>query len=201
LADGFHASEGLRTLFEDHSIPTDSSHVDEVMEKDGRTSGEYLLPGGEWRYYPGRATIVFRKKSSSGNGQFRYVLAVPGITECPGSAARFIVTERTARPEKIPKDNRRVVLDLEACGRKLVFRSWRTGDRFTPFGSNRQTRVGPFLAKQKLSIQERTGLGVVEGRNGSIIWIPGVRISQQVRITAHTRKFLKILYQSCPSMA
>ena len=205
LADGFHASEGLRTLFEDHSIPTDSSHVEEVMDHGGRTSGEYLLPGGEWRYYPGRATIVFSKKSSPGSGQFRYALAVPGTTECPECGARFIITggktHQKMRPEKIPTDNRTVVLDRKACGPRLVFRSWRGDDRFTPFGSNRQTRVGPFLAKQKLSKQERIGLGVVEGRNGSIVWIPGVRISQQVRITAHTREFLKILYQSCPSRA
>jgi tRNA(Ile)-lysidine synthase len=200
LADGFHGSEGLRLLFESYAIPTDSSHVDEIMEHGGRTSGEYLLPGGEWRYYPGRETIVFRKKSSHGSGRFRYALTVPGITECPECGTRFIITEGKVRPEKIPGDNLTVVLDRETCGRRLVFRSWRADDRFVPFGSNRQTGVGSFLAKQKLSKQERINRGVVEGRNNTIVWIPGVRISQQARITPETLGFLKILYQSCPAM-
>jgi tRNA(Ile)-lysidine synthase len=199
LADGVIASEGLRALFELYAIPTDSSHVDEVIKNRARSRGEYLLPGGAWRYYPLRKTIAFRTSSAPPAGPFSYALTVPGITECPGGGARFIADEKHARPEKIPGDNLTVVLDREACGRKLVYRSWRSGDRFVPLGSDRQTGVGSFLAKQRLSKVERTGLGVVEGRDGAVIWIPGVRISNLVRVTPATRRFLMIVYQSCPA--
>jgi len=196
LADGFHASEGLRMLFDHHAIPTDSSHIDEIIENRTRTGGEYLLPGGAWRYYPRRDTVVFSQGAVSGAGTFSYTLAVPGSTECPGCGARFIVDEEDAPPEKISKDNLTVVLDREACGRKLVYRSWRDDDFFVPFGGKRRTTVKSFLAKQKLSKAERATRGVVEGRADAIVWIPGVRLSDLVRVTSGTRKTLKISYQS-----
>ena len=186
-------------LFDYHAIPTDSSHIDEVIENRARTAGEYLLPGGAWRYYPRRDTVVFSKGTVSAVGAFSYPLAVPGSTECPGCRARFTVDERDAPPEKIPKDNLTVVLDREACGRKLVYRTWRDDDFFVPFGQKRRTSVKSFLAKQKLSKAERAARGVVEGRAGTIVWIPGIRLSDLVRVTSGTRKILKILYQSCPA--
>lgn len=198
LTDGFHGSEGLRMLFEQYAIPTDSPHVDEVMEQGSRTSGEYLLPGGEWRYYPGRETIVFRKKS--GCRQFRYVLAVPGSTECPDCGVRFVATEGPVSGQAIKGDNFSVVLDKNAFGggTDLVYRNWRAGDCFVPFGSSRRTNVGRFLSKQKIPKEERMHTGVVEGMDGRIIWIPGVRISHHVRVKPATRRIVKILYQSCP---
>jgi len=200
MIDGFHASEGLRMLFEHYAIPTDSPHVEEVLELGGRTSGEYLLPGGEWRYYPGRETIVFRKNSTPGNGQFKYALAVPGITECPACGVRFIITEENAPPEKIPRDNLTVVIDPDTFGGgKLVYRSLRTDDSFVPFGSDRSTSVRAFLTKQRIRKAERMACGVVEAGDGTIVWIPGVRISQIVRVTSGTRKILMISYQSCPA--
>jgi tRNA(Ile)-lysidine synthase len=199
LADAFHASEGLRMLFDHYGIPTDSPHIDEVINNTARTGREYLLPGGEWRYFPRRDAIVFSRGPLSGAKPFSYALSVPGTTECPACGARFIAVEKTASPGKIAKDNRTVVLDREACGRELVYRSWRSDDFFVPFGSRRRTGVDSFLAKQKLSKVERKAVGVVEGGSGAIVWIPGVRLSELVRVTPDTRKVLRISYQSYPA--
>jgi tRNA(Ile)-lysidine synthase len=203
LADAFHASEGLRMLFDHYAIPTDSSHIDEVIENRARRGGEYLLPGGTWRYYPQRDTIVFCKGMLSGTGPFSYALSVPGTTECPGPGARFIVEEKGAIkgafPGKISRDNLSAVLDLDASGRRLVFRSWRADDFFVPFGGSQRTNVKSFLAKQKFSRNERLGLGVVAGRDGVIVWIPGVRLSELARVTSRSRKVLKICYQAYPA--
>jgi tRNA(Ile)-lysidine synthase len=199
LSDAFHASEGLRMLFDHYGIPTDSPHIDEVMENSAGTGREYLLPGGQWRYFPRRDAIVFCRGPVSGAATFSYVLAVPGTTECPGCGVRFVAVEKTATRGTIAKDNHTVMLDCQACGTKLVYRSWRPDDVFVPFGSRRRTGVGSFLAKQKRGKEERKTLGVVEGRDGTVVWIPGVRLSELVRVTRKTRKVIKISYQSCPA--
>jgi tRNA(Ile)-lysidine synthase len=199
LSDAFHASEGLRMLFDHYGIPTDSPHIDEVIRNGAAAGREYLLPGGVWRYYPRRDVIVFSRGPDAGVSSFSYTLAVPGITECPLCGARFVAVERDAPHGAVAKDNHTVMLDREACGTKLVYRSWRPGDLFVPFGSRRRTGVGPFLAKQKRGKEERKTIGVVEGRDGAVVWIPGVRLSDLVRVTPKTKKVIKISYQSCPA--
>ncbi|MBN2188245.1 MAG: tRNA lysidine(34) synthetase TilS [Chitinispirillaceae bacterium] len=198
LADPFHSSEGLRMLFDHYGIPTDSPHIDEVIKNTARTGREYLLPGGQWRYFPRRDTLVFSRGPLADAATFSFALAVPGTTECPGCGVRFIAVEKAAPMGEISKDNLTVMLDREACGTRLVYRNWRPRDVFVPFGSRRRTGVGPFLAKQKLGKGERKALGVVEGRDGAVVWIPGVRLSELVRVTPTTKRVLKISYQSCP---
>ncbi len=201
LINNLFASEGLRTLFENHDIPADSVHIDTAIEtaRTKRAGGEYLLPGGLWRFYPQRTAVVFRKDPSPGNSTFHYALTVPGVTECPECGVSFIAAEESMPARKIKGDNRTVILDRDACGNNLVFRNWRRDDSFVPFGSDRVTDIGSFLSKQKIVKADRARMGVVEGRNGRIVWIPGVRISNHVRVTPETMKLLNIFYQSCPA--
>jgi len=55
------------------------------------------------------------------------------------------------------------------------------------------------LSKQRIRKAERKTCGIVEAGDGTIVWIPGVRISQIVRVTPGTRKILMISFQSCPA--
>jgi tRNA(Ile)-lysidine synthase len=201
LADGFHASEGLRMLFDHYGIPTDTPHIEALMENLSSRSREYLLPGGAWRYFTRRDSLLFSRGPLAGPSRFSYALAVPGATSCPACGTRFIVTEGRDRPGKIPDDRHNVVLDAEACGRKLIYRSWRPDDTFVPFGGRRKTKVGQFLAKQRLARHERNTMGVVEGTAGAVVWIPGVRLSELVRVTSRTRRVIMISYQSSPAEA
>jgi tRNA(Ile)-lysidine synthase len=194
FSDPFHASEGLRSLFDAYAIPADAAAIDRVTGWGARSAqGEWPLPGGAWRFYPGRDTIVFCKETAP----FCCTLNVPGVTECP-AGARFIVTEAPAPADSVRGDNATVVLDRDVCGDLLVYRNWNAADRFVPFGSARPAAVGTFLAKQRFSKAERTQIGVVENGQGLIVWVPGVRISQAARVTPETKRLLKICYQSCP---
>jgi len=201
LPDALYASEGLRSVFEEYGIEADSYHLDKVLENSVRTSGQMLLPAG-WRCFFRRTGIDFFKghKSPTRRAAFSHLLKTPGITDCPGRPVRFIVESITPGFEAIPEDNLTVVLDRKACGDRLVFRSWKKDEQFQPLGRRSPVSVREFLAKQKISGAERSGVGVVAQRRGGIVWIPGIRISHLARVRSDSVELWKISYQSCPSI-
>jgi tRNA(Ile)-lysidine synthase len=200
LEDEFHMTEGVRSVFEEFGIAADADHIDAIMVNGRRCEGEFLLPGG-WRYVPRNDEILFCKTPAPDGAPFFYPLTVPGDTECPAVRARFTAEVLPYRAgEPIPGDNLTVLLDYDRCGTRLIYRSWRREDRFDPLGSGRWFSVAEFLAKQKFGRQSRTALGIVEAKDGAIVWIPGIRISQTSRITASTRHVVKICYKSLPAI-
>jgi tRNA(Ile)-lysidine synthase len=200
LSDGLHAPEALRALFEKYGIRTDSPHIETVIRNRTRSSGTFLLPGGVWRYYPARDFIDFRDETARHDGQFELVLPVPGHAESASCGARFTTLEVSPPVHELPTDNLTVVLDRAVCGKKIVFRTIRPDDRIIPLGRTASVPVSAFLAKQGIPVYERKRCGVVTGKGGLIVWIPGVRISNSARITASTRRALKISYQSFPAI-
>jgi tRNA(Ile)-lysidine synthase len=198
--DSIHSSEGLRSVFGEYGIPTDSFHIDEILASVARKSGVLLLPVG-WRCRFHRDTIFFGKESSDRRvAKFRFPLAVPGSTVCSGQQVRFDVMELESPPRKIPRDNLTVLLDRSCCGDALTFRSWNDNDRFQPLGRASSTTVREFLAKQGVPAFDRLEKGVVEGKKGKIVWIPGVQIAHDCALTPGSRRLLKISYQSCISI-
>ncbi len=193
--DELHAGEGLRRVFEHYGIPVDARHIEEVAARRGRTDGEFPLPGGVWRYYPRRTTVLFMNHQSADSHEFSYRIASKGVTECPAACARFLANEATALGT-LPFDNLTVALDRDLCGSNLTFRSIRPADRFVPLGASGPVGVASFLAKQGVSKAERPAFGVVESGDGRIIWIPGMRIGQAARITRDTVRILELSYQS-----
>jgi|GEM_PF-290526 tRNA(Ile)-lysidine synthase len=193
--DELHVGEGLRRVFEHYGIQADSRHLEEVAARCDRIGHEFLLRGGSWRYYPRRKTVLFINHESTKNHEFNYRIAMKGVTECPLVGARFLADE-TAVLDKFPCDNLTVAIDRDVCGNGLTFRSMRPDDRFVPLGAFGSVGVESFLAKQGVSKVERPAFGVVEAENGQIIWIPGMRIGQAVRITRNTVRILLLSYQS-----
>ncbi|MBN2036207.1 MAG: tRNA lysidine(34) synthetase TilS [Chitinispirillaceae bacterium] len=198
LHDEFHASEALRTLFELYGIEADSHHIEVILASRKRSSGTLLLPGGRWRFYPLKNRIVFRKTEDARSRPFAYFLKIPGTTLCGDHGACFSAQETTVLNQEIPHDNYTVALDKKTCGKRLIYRSWRSDDLFDPFGSDSLTAVKTFLSKQKMPRFERSRCGVVTGMGGRIIWIPGVRIGNSARITSQTSGIVKISYIPAP---
>ena len=196
FGDELHAPEAMVRLFQEHDIPADARHIEEVIGNRKRTTGEFLLPGGEWRYYPDQQSIIFTKSHEASGPPFKAVIVVPGITECPSLGCWFQVGEIELPAGEFPRDNLTVHLDRDRCGIRLTYRSVRPDDRFFPLGTDRMMDLGSFLSKQKISLRARSRLGVVEGKGGLIVWIPGIRISEEVKVTSKTRSILKIFYHS-----
>lgn len=82
-------------------------------------------------------------------------------------------------------------VDEEAVHPPLVIRQRRPGDRFFPLGAPGSKKLSDFLIDRKVRPNERKQVAVLCDQLGPI-WIIGHRIDDRVKLTALTRRVLKL---------
>jgi tRNA(Ile)-lysidine synthase len=83
------------------------------------------------------------------------------------------------------------VLDLDRVAFPLEGRGWRPGDRFWPQGAPGVKKLQDFLVDSKIPRWLRPHLPLVAG-GGQILWVPGLRVADPVKITPETRNVLEL---------
>ncbi|MHC4573224.1 MAG: tRNA lysidine(34) synthetase TilS, partial [Planctomycetota bacterium] len=81
--------------------------------------------------------------------------------------------------------------DLDKVNLPLAVRYRKRGDRFWPLGLGGDKKVGKFLTCEKVPRQAREKALIVADRE-KIIWVWAVRMSEQAKVTAATRKILQL---------
>ena len=174
-------------------------HFRMIMELAGSgISGKRIeLPGGllVWREYrrllfarTGRASKTPERTGKSIN------LKVPGQTMFGRYVLKATVLENEDDLLEKFKHNKTAFVewfDLDKLGFPCSVRFRRTGDRFRPLGSSGKKRVGKFLTDVKAPADVRNNV-IIVCDNKKIIWVAPIRISEEVRITGHTRKILQL---------
>jgi len=103
-----------------------------------------------------------------------------------GLSVAIEVIERRLEPE--PGVN---VLDADLLSFPLRLRSPQPGDRFNPFGSSGSKNVARFLGDKKIPAHRRGRYPVLECSEG-IVCVAGLEIDDRYRITAQTRRSVRI---------
>jgi len=85
-------------------------------------------------------------------------------------------------------DNFRVCVDADKV-HNAIFSVRRDGDMFTPLGMNSSQNFNHYLINQKFSVWKRD-LWPLLRMGGEVLWIPGLQISDRVKITDQTTRFL-----------
>ncbi|GAA4455440.1 tRNA lysidine(34) synthetase TilS [Nibrella saemangeumensis] len=93
---------------------------------------------------------------------------------------------------QIPTDPGVACLDADQIKLPLIIRPWQQGDRFRPLGLKGSKLVSDLLNDQKVSLSQREQAAVLAAGNG-IMWVVGRRIGHAFRLTAETRRVLKIV--------
>ena len=185
--------EAVAEVLRQKRIPFEKRHVDQIVFNAPRKTGIFLLKGG-WRYRCCSEKMEFfqgkncRKDDSS---DWRYEVIPDSSLYC-GEAGVVIKNVRISlpigKPIHYPMDNMTVFLDDAACKESLDFRRLKRDDVFQPLGCGRKRNAKEFLKKRK----KHDIRGVVAKKDGEIIWIPGVEIGCDFRVTSATlaiRKF------------
>lgn len=83
-------------------------------------------------------------------------------------------------------------IDAEKITGELKVRAFQPGDRFTPFGMNGKTlKLGDFWTNAGLLVCARGKWPLIVD-DDKIVWVPGFRISEDVRVTAETKKMIHL---------
>lgn len=85
----------------------------------------------------------------------------------------------------------RVYLDADCLHGPLTVRTWRPGDRFRPLGMTHDKKLQDVFSDAKAPREIRRRLPIVCS-GGRIVWVAGVRIADDCKLTLETRQALAL---------
>jgi len=92
-------------------------------------------------------------------------------------------------PRTVATDRWTEFADADRIAFPLVVRSRREGDRFTPLGLGTNVKLKDLLINERVPYYDRDRVPLLCDRE-KIVWVVGVRLSDEVRITDATRRVL-----------
>ncbi len=85
-------------------------------------------------------------------------------------------------------------LDADKIKGTLRLKHWQKGDKFVPFGNQNHKKLSDFFIDEKLALIRKKHQPVLWD-DQKIIWVCGMRLSDEVKITRETKKILKLEYK------
>jgi tRNA(Ile)-lysidine synthase len=126
-----------------------------------------------------------------------YALPLTVGTMCTTPGGNVTVTLLDRPAGFVPRGGHGEYADAESTGRDgLVVRSWRDGDTLVPLGMSGHRNVSDLLNDAGLMTPAKPGHPVVTTADDRIIWVCGVRISNDFKVTDSTRALLHMTFQS-----
>jgi len=126
---------------------------------------------------------------------FRQEILGPALHYLPELDHTLLIEEAEARePVRFGRDPSQVVMDRDTLSFPLLLRFGQDGDRFRPLGLGGSKKLKDFFMDAKVSRSRRRLTPVLCDR-GRIIWVVGHRIDDRVKITAQTRRLLRLEYR------
>ena len=83
-------------------------------------------------------------------------------------------------------------IDLDKVEFPLTIRHRQPGDKFTPLGMKQPKKLKNLLIDEKISKFERHKIILVKDKTGKIIWVAGIRINDDVKLTPKTQNVLRM---------
>jgi tRNA(Ile)-lysidine synthase len=115
----------------------------------------------------------------------------------PAADAGLRVHPVSAPPEDPRTPPHAAWLDANAIQGSLNVRTWRPGDRFHPFGAPGSRKVKRFLTDAGVPPSVKSRVAVVTDDVG-IVWIPGLRVDERMRLTARTTAAIRVEWEGAP---
>lgn len=173
-------------------------HVDALLSLlRSSDSFRYELPGRTFVERSGKTlTILSRRSPDEPMITYRYDLAVPGETQVPevDAVIRAEVSDQWVNPVR-PPGSMEAVFDLDAIVGTLVVRNWQPGDRIRPLGMDGTKKLHDVFIDGGIPRSARCRIPIVAD-DVKTVWVPGLVVSQEARVTEHTRRFLLLEVQS-----
>jgi tRNA(Ile)-lysidine synthase len=92
----------------------------------------------------------------------------------------------------LPRDPWLVWMDFNRLTLPLTVRLLRPGEQWKPLGMSVSVDLADFLAKRKMNARQRKEYPLIGDQQG-VCWVPGVRASEDVRVTGSTGQILRIV--------
>jgi tRNA(Ile)-lysidine synthase len=141
--------------------------------------------------------LIFRKKGRKKILPFHYQIKVPCRIDISAGTSLyrfdFTVKKRDMKEsfQKKKREPFRAFLDLDKAGMEFVIRNRRPGDRFQPYGMEGTKKLKEYFIDEKIPAGERGKIPLLT-KGSEVLWVPGWRVSDRVKLTKETKKALII---------
>jgi tRNA(Ile)-lysidine synthase len=166
----------------------ESAHVEALVEGMADDAFARDLPGGL------RAETEYGRLVVSRVGDELRAVA-PSLLQIPGTAdlgpAGYIVAVQVA-PDDIAGTPDSVTIAADSLG-SLVVDGVRPGDRMRPLGMDGSRKLSDLLVDAKVARRERPATPVVRDAS-SIVWLAGVRMSEDYRVSPQTARAARLTW-------
>ncbi|MBN1363922.1 MAG: tRNA lysidine(34) synthetase TilS [Syntrophaceae bacterium] len=134
--------------------------------------------------------ILEKTKAHLRQVKYRYVMNIPGTLYI--KERNIKISAKLVKKEKIDfSDKNKVYLDRDKIKLPLVIRSRKDGDWFQPLGMAGRQKIKNFFIDHKIPSRKRDEMMLIVDRL-SVIYIENMHLSDRVKITAETKKVIKI---------
>lgn len=107
---------------------------------------------------------------------------------CSWNEKQFSISVIPIEVFKLCTETKLAQLDYDLLKFPLTMRSWQHGDFFQPMGLKTKKKLSDFFIEQKISLNHKKNIAILENGNGDILWIAGLRISEGYKISPNTKK-------------
>jgi len=125
---------------------------------------------------------------------FYYEIAGPGAHPLPRLDHRMVLEYAAADlASEANRNPNEALMDLDRISFPLVLRSSRAGDRFRPLGLGGGKKLKKFFIDAKIPRNQRRRVPILCSGE-QIIWVVGLRLDDRVKVTAKTKRLLRLSY-------
>ncbi len=162
------------------------------LAEEGENGRRLSLPGVDAEIRGGDLVLAPRSERPGEE----YVVPLEGCVEAPPLG---VILESEILPAGAANlTDGAAYLDADKVRRPLLLRAWRPGDRFRPLGLRGVKKVGDFLTDAKAPRLLRSRIPVLQAADGTILWLVGWRVAEDARVTAETRRVVRLRARPIP---
>lgn len=177
-------------------------HIEQLMAllTRGQTGKKAELPQG-FEVRISYDKLIFSKKMDKSTAPYSYRVNLNGITvanEANGVLNASVMSMKEAKelygpPESLKEGDFVQFFDYNKLGNGIVLRNRIEGDRIRPRGSRGEKRLKEFFIDEKIPREKRDEIPLI-ARDNKIVWIVGMRTSQDFRADKDTEKVLVLTW-------
>jgi len=142
-------------------------------------------------------TVHFMAKKNGARGEFKKIVPETNLIKIPGVTKilkrLYIKSSISKTPPRTFNASPNIeYFDADKIKFPLNARFRKPADKMKPLGMKRYKRLQDIFVDDKIKAIRRNRIPIIVDAMGRIIWVCGVRMSEDFKVTPHTRKCLRL---------